>query len=274
MPRSAPSTGLPALLAMLCAIHAQPLHAAGDAVSLVQHVLKRDTGQANCTDIERAMIKQSMRAFALGRSIEESICHTAMEGEDCHRHVLWVMTQGYNSHPELYEFRGLRRNSTFEDYQSYLHTLGHASCARPCKAGMTVRSQEFREDVIFANLPPECMRNMTTPIGVNHSQFARCLQALLQISPQCADCGSRLFRSFAGADIFDMGCLPRCQPMAAACQVSDAAAVVPTGDCLRAAGVCLDCVKPAAASFHRCAGAAEDEQLEILDTGGASSSFF
>lgn len=244
-----------------------------DMLSLVQQSLRRilleptvppaNPPQASCNYLERALIKQQLRAFALGRSLEEAICHTATEGEECYRHVKWAMTDGYKSHPELYNIRGLHYDSTFEDFQQYLYSVGHKSCDRPCWANMTVRNEEFEADVVFANLPSMCKVNLTNAWGINFDQLAECVQNFLKLSPQCTSCGTALLKDFAGADIFNLGCLPACQPMTIACKMTQPARV-PTGDCLEKASACLECARPAVLKFHQCVGSPQSEQVELL----------
>lgn len=57
-------------------------------------------------------------------------CRKAEEGEPCHRHVMWAMTEGIHAHKEWYP--GLSENSTFEEFQAQLHTDLFAACPRPC----------------------------------------------------------------------------------------------------------------------------------------------
>jgi len=60
-----------------------------------------------------------------------SACHTAAEGEECYNDVMWAMQDGITQHPEWYP--GLSISSSFEDFQSHLHTHGrHSNCPAPC----------------------------------------------------------------------------------------------------------------------------------------------
>jgi len=57
-------------------------------------------------------------------------CHTAVSGEECYDHVRWAMQQGIWEHPEYYG--SLTASSVFEDFQAFLHDLGHGACPAPC----------------------------------------------------------------------------------------------------------------------------------------------
>ncbi|CAK0825955.1 unnamed protein product, partial [Prorocentrum cordatum] len=63
----------------------------------------------------------------------EQDCHTAVEGEDCHREVRWSLRHGIPNHPEWYP--ALTPNSSFEDVQEYLHSLQPLAdlCPKPCR---------------------------------------------------------------------------------------------------------------------------------------------
>jgi len=61
-------------------------------------------------------------------------CHTATQGEACHRHVVWVKHQGLKTQPRLY--KGLTNASTFEEVQAFLRHHIYADCPIPCKAKM------------------------------------------------------------------------------------------------------------------------------------------
>jgi hypothetical protein len=59
-----------------------------------------------------------------------SVCHNAVEGEECFQAVQWVMQIGVKDHPEWYA--GLSRGSTAEQVQGHLHLLNEALCPQPC----------------------------------------------------------------------------------------------------------------------------------------------
>jgi len=61
-------------------------------------------------------------------------CHTATSDEEseCYVHVKWAKEHGIFGHPTWYP--GLSASSTFEEFQSLLHSSGHGSCPRPCHA--------------------------------------------------------------------------------------------------------------------------------------------
>ncbi|CAK0888826.1 unnamed protein product [Prorocentrum cordatum] len=61
-------------------------------------------------------------------------CHTAEPGESCHTEVTWAMTQGIRERPRWYP--NLTQDSSFEDFQAFLHGLDlwSQTCPRPCDA--------------------------------------------------------------------------------------------------------------------------------------------
>lgn len=68
----------------------------------------------------------------------DSDCHTATEGEACHTHVVWAM-KDRDEHPEWYE--GLSKESTFADFQAFVHgqvlSSGARRCPSPCVANLS-----------------------------------------------------------------------------------------------------------------------------------------
>uniref|UniRef100_A0A7S2NT12 Uncharacterized protein n=1 Tax=Zooxanthella nutricula TaxID=1333877 RepID=A0A7S2NT12_9DINO len=64
------------------------------------------------------------------KSLPHTICHTALPGEVCHRHVRWAMNVGIRTLPAWYPT--LTADSSFDDFQAWLHHLHHGDCARPC----------------------------------------------------------------------------------------------------------------------------------------------
>ncbi|CAK0868932.1 unnamed protein product [Prorocentrum cordatum] len=78
----------------------------------------------------------SMRSPANGGSVGElrAGCHTSVEGDECFGEVVYAMQTGVVKHPERYS--PLAQDSTFEDFQRYLHRLPALSkvCPEPCAA--------------------------------------------------------------------------------------------------------------------------------------------
>jgi len=60
------------------------------------------------------------------------ICHTAVPGESCHAHVKWAMDHGIHAVPQWYSTPGLTKDSSFQEFQAWLHRLHHGDCPRPC----------------------------------------------------------------------------------------------------------------------------------------------
>ena len=42
-------------------------------------------------------------------------CHTALPGEDCHRHVTWAMTRGIHTETAAEDYPGLTKDSSFRE---------------------------------------------------------------------------------------------------------------------------------------------------------------
>jgi len=56
-------------------------------------------------------------------------CHTAVQGEPCYRHILWVKKHGLFSQPQLYE--GLSHAATLKEIQAVIHKNFYANCPPP-----------------------------------------------------------------------------------------------------------------------------------------------
>lgn len=65
-----------------------------------------------------------------------NLCHTAVQGEECHREVLWAMLTGIREHPDWYS--GLSSGSSFEEFQNSLYQGTHSECPEPCNVCRTV----------------------------------------------------------------------------------------------------------------------------------------
>jgi hypothetical protein len=57
-------------------------------------------------------------------------CHTALPDEECYVNVNWAMTEGIRTHPDWYP--GLSERSSFEEFQSHIHSQGEHNCPAPC----------------------------------------------------------------------------------------------------------------------------------------------
>merc|ERR1712224_361695 len=68
-------------------------------------------------------------------------CHTAVHGEECYGSVVWQMisTRGVPGHTEWKS--SLTKNSSFEDFQAWMHKQNPAVCPEPCRPRTT--SSEF-----------------------------------------------------------------------------------------------------------------------------------
>jgi hypothetical protein len=60
-------------------------------------------------------------------------CHTSVQGEECYGSVVWQMTSrmGVTEHPELNS--GLTKDSSFEDFQAWVHKQNPGVCREPCQ---------------------------------------------------------------------------------------------------------------------------------------------
>lgn len=61
---------------------------------------------------------------------EPVVCHTAVQGEECHKHVKWAMEVGIVQMPEVYT--GLTAESPFKKFQDFMYRSHHGSCPTPC----------------------------------------------------------------------------------------------------------------------------------------------
>jgi hypothetical protein len=57
-------------------------------------------------------------------------CHTAVAGDMCYRHVMWVKKVGIKKHPRRFE--GLTVHSSVEEIQYRLHPIANDHCLLPC----------------------------------------------------------------------------------------------------------------------------------------------
>lgn len=60
-------------------------------------------------------------------------CHTAVPGDECHRHVTWAKQEGIVFKPDAYPAT-LTRDSPMESFQQWLHHIHHGECFAPCEA--------------------------------------------------------------------------------------------------------------------------------------------
>lgn len=58
-------------------------------------------------------------------------CQTAMKGDKCFKDVIWAMTVGIHEHPDWYQ-PDLTEQSSFGEFQAWLHAKNQAGCAKPC----------------------------------------------------------------------------------------------------------------------------------------------
>lgn len=66
--------------------------------------------------------------------LPESLCHTALAGEECHLHTTWAMEAGVDVFKAWYPAAVLREGADFKEFQAWLHHIHHGDCPRPCLA--------------------------------------------------------------------------------------------------------------------------------------------
>jgi len=71
---------------------------------------------------------------------EAGECHTAVDGESCHKAVEWARTHGIRLHPVRYE--RLHSGSTFQEFQEFLYKNRLEHCLRPCDVCHTAEPGE------------------------------------------------------------------------------------------------------------------------------------
>jgi len=74
------------------------------------------------------------------RADEAGECHTAVDGERCHKAVEWARTHGIRLHPVRYE--RLHSGSTFQEFQEFLYKNRLEHCLRPCDVCHTAEPGE------------------------------------------------------------------------------------------------------------------------------------
>lgn len=61
-----------------------------------------------------------------------SLCHDAIEGEQCYKWITWAHKHGMREHPEWYAPWGLNYQSTLKAIQANLWLRGEGNCTLPC----------------------------------------------------------------------------------------------------------------------------------------------
>jgi hypothetical protein len=104
-----------------------------------RHTWRHTCCPANCCNCAR---KSALHNF-----YEENAtsCHTAVQGEECYKHVRWAMTEGIYSRPELYP--GLKPTSSFAAFQDVVRR-DHPSCERPCFDDDEAMESALRDDPV------------------------------------------------------------------------------------------------------------------------------
>jgi len=117
-------------------------------ISSFARTLEDDTADA---ELVWALLSSSEKESAVAAPSEQ--CRTAVVGDACHAKVRWAKTIGIRTKPEWY--RGLTRNSTFEEIQEFLSTKRSSGCARPC-ARRTEKEEQSAQECHTAVVGDEC----------------------------------------------------------------------------------------------------------------------
>jgi len=65
------------------------------------------------------------------QNLPPSFCHTSRPGEECYGHVIWAKEVGIQTMPKIYP-SVLTVNSSFVEFQEWLHHIRHGDCQAPC----------------------------------------------------------------------------------------------------------------------------------------------
>merc|ERR1719221_1823533 len=91
--------------------------------------------------------------------LPDSLCHTAVEDEECFVHTMWAIEKGTDIFPLWYPVGILKEDTRFEDFQAWLHEIHHGSCPKPCQ-----EDRELSSTVPLSNVNPEpATFELTTP---------------------------------------------------------------------------------------------------------------
>eukprot|EP00930_Biecheleria_cincta_P031581 TRINITY_DN2191_c0_g1_i1.p1 TRINITY_DN2191_c0_g1~~TRINITY_DN2191_c0_g1_i1.p1 ORF type:complete len:871 (+),score=126.83 TRINITY_DN2191_c0_g1_i1:116-2614(+) len=66
---------------------------------------------------------------------EEGPCHKVLPGSQCYSTVAWDMKDGFPSHPEWPQYKGLTASSSFADFQQSAYKYRRSGCPRTCRDG-------------------------------------------------------------------------------------------------------------------------------------------
>lgn len=116
--------------------------------------------------------------------------------------------------------------------------------------------------MVLHTLPTTC--GLIATRGLNISAYKLCLQEFFEITPGCSACHVGFLQSILGSDIFHLGCIPKCLPMATSCKkpMNDG----PTKDCLGATTKCMQCTFPAYKDILGCVRVPAREQgIQLMD---------
>jgi len=145
-----------------------PQDSAGRAPALGLLQLQSSTGQAlgSRSSAVQALSSKAQSAFGLNHALfqavmerrlkpkvlgaseaHEASCQDARPGDLCYQATAWLHDTGLASHPAWYP--SLSPDSTMQEVQSVLHTLGKAECPRPCRTEVARRLAPSPDDRVL-----------------------------------------------------------------------------------------------------------------------------
>lgn len=96
-------------------------------------------------------------------------CHISIEGEKCHKHVVWAKSVGIRQHPEWYP--ELTLSSSFEEFQSHLHRKNHHGCPCPLQT-MCSCVNRAQASIVIDHKPKEKKKAKPQCTGKNQDPYA------------------------------------------------------------------------------------------------------
>ncbi|CAK0850705.1 unnamed protein product [Prorocentrum cordatum] len=96
----------------------------------------------------QAVMERSLQPKALRESeARKRGCQDAEPGGLCYQAASWLHDRGLESHPTW--FPSLSPDSTMQEVQSVLYTLGKATCPRPCQSKIATRRAQSDDDRVL-----------------------------------------------------------------------------------------------------------------------------
>jgi len=186
-------------------------------------VSSRNDGDEEVAESEGAEApKTKMRkhkvAEELPREETDEDCHDTVQGESCYENVIWAMHLGIHQHPGWYP--GLTPESSFQDFQTHLHSKGKGHCHKPCrlstwrdvKAWSSVAKHASakampRGRVLCNREVPVPRANATGPVfDVSEEDNAKCFKSVAQLLNQGRGQLEKHGRNWCWVGLKEFGC--------------------------------------------------------------------